>query len=71
MIKFLFILVVTTFIYLFCKHAYIFLSKKLKESTITKNNYVVRNILLSSNHEGFDLFDIIVVLVIAFSIFYK
>ncbi|PCF78206.1 hypothetical protein [Staphylococcus intermedius] len=69
MIKFLLILVVTIAVYLFCKYIYVYVSKKLKESSITKNNYVVKNILLSSNHEGVDVFDIIVVLVITFSIF--
>ncbi|PWZ48231.1 hypothetical protein DD862_11385, partial [Staphylococcus pseudintermedius] len=69
MIKFSLILVLTIVIYLLGKHTYIYVSRKLKESSITKNNYVVKNILLSSNHEGLDVFDIIVVLVITFSIF--
>lgn len=71
MLKFFFILIVIAPIYLLCKYLYVCLSKKLKESTTTRNNYIVRNILLSSNHESIDIFDIIVVLVIAYSIFYK
>lgn len=49
MIKFSLILVLTIVIYLLGKHTYIYVSRKLKESSITKNNYVVKNILLSSS----------------------
>ena len=70
MITFSIALVLVEFIYFVSKYSYIYLSKKLKNIDMTKNNYIVRNVLLSSKHESIDVFDIIVVLVITLFIFY-
>lgn len=66
---FLTFLVVFVVYYLFLK-LYITISKFLKNQKSTKNNYIVKNILLSSKKE-IDFFDFIVIFVITYTVFYR
>lgn len=69
MLNFLFTVLLVFLTYIFFHYLYIKISKSLKTKDRTKNNYVVKNILLSSKH-NIDSFDVIVVLTISYFIYY-
>ncbi len=69
MLNFLFIVLLVFLTYIFFHYLYIKISKSLNAKDRTKNNYVVKNILLSSKH-NIDSFDVIVVLTISYFIYY-
>ncbi len=70
MLNFIFVFLITAIVYSIFKYIYIFVSRKLKQSKITKNNYVVKNILLSAS-EKYDILDVVVIFVITFIVIYK
>ena len=70
MIKFGFVFFSVLVIYILFLYIYIFVSSILKEIPVIKNNYVIKNILLSAKQK-IDIFDIIVVLVISYFIYYR
>lgn len=70
MLKFGFVFLLVFVVYMISVYIYIFVSSVLKEIPKIKNNYVVKNILLSSKQK-IDIFDIIVVFVISYFIYYR
>ncbi|PTJ70547.1 hypothetical protein BUZ58_10715 [Staphylococcus hyicus] len=70
MTNFIFVFLITAIVYSMFKYMYIFISRKLKQSKIAKNNYVVKEILLSASGK-FDILDLIIVFIITFIVIYK
>ncbi|RIN24108.1 hypothetical protein BU070_04620 [Mammaliicoccus vitulinus] len=70
MFKLFFIFLVVFVVYYLFLKLYIIISRFLKSQKRIKNNYIVKNILLSSKKE-IDFFDFIVIFVITYIVFYR
>ncbi|MBB5175877.1 hypothetical protein HNQ45_000752 [Nosocomiicoccus ampullae] len=70
MLKFLFTFLCVFIIYYLFLKIYIKTSNSLKENKNIKNNYIVKNILLSSK-QNIDFFDLVVVFIITYFTYYR
>lgn len=70
MLRFLLSLVVVSLIYVVVKYLYIVVSKFLKYYSYTKDNYIVKNILLASGTK-YSFIDFIIIMTLVYLAFYS
>ncbi|OFU78957.1 hypothetical protein HMPREF3110_05220 [Staphylococcus sp. HMSC10C03] len=70
MLRFLLLLVVVGLIYVIVKYLYIVVSKFLKHYPYTKDNYIVKNILLVSDTK-YSFIDFIIIMTLVYLAFYS